>query len=1068
MVEASFKAKQPAAHTLLAPVAGVVTAAGAISGSRRSATHGRRRHQARGARARRRVFDQLVDVAIRSPAERTSRRLEPLVSKINHSGKDFAEMTDADLQNVATALRNRATSGEALDALLPEAFALVREASDRVLGLRHYDVQLMGGAVLHEGGVAEMATGEGKTLVGILPAFLNALSGKGVHVITVNNYLALRDAEWVGQPLRFLGLSVAAVQPDMSVEERRRAYGCDVTYVTNVELCFDYLKDQMVMETAELRLRQHDPFNFAIIDEVDSILIDEARTPLILSGQAEQPSPKYASAREVAQALQRTRHYTLEEKQRTCTLTEDGVEKAEQLLDKKDLFDPSDPWAQYIVNALKAKEFYARDRQYIVRNGEVIIVDEFTGRSMPGRRWSRGLHQAVEAREGVQVQAEQVTHASVTYPSFFRQYTKVAGMTGTAVTEAEELLTGLGLEVSVLPTHRPCRRVDAADVVFASDGARWRAVARAVAEAHCAGRPVLVGTTSVEHSELLSNRLRDLGVPHKVLNAKPDSAAREAEIIAGSGRLGAVTIATNMAGRGTDIILGGDATVFARLRVREVLYPMLFPGATKEKAALWTAPDGLYPAKLSESLVEKLRTAATDVAQLWSEAGQFSELEAGERLARVCGRGASLEASVEATLRDTFWAAAHEFDKSVIAERKQVSELGGLLVVGTQRHDARRIDNQLRGRAGRQGDPGESRFFLSLGDKIFRVFGDDSLQAMATVSSGDEPLELPLLANALDRAQLAVEDHLRDERKQVCDYDQVMEEQRRVLYDLRRRVLLDSDENVEDTMLKFSDQTMEEIANEIVPDTSQPVERWNVVRLAQKMSRMLLGIMDVPEAILQSREASLRSFAEGGKGGSQGHAAMVQWMQAEARKAIAHKEALIDEHGPGLRHGVRRVIMLNQIDRRWARHLNTMDAVQDAVTLRGYGQRNPLTEFKLEGYKLFLKMMATIRGNAVYYIFLFKPQPLVPLTSERLKEVAGPAPEPCGGSEIDAALEQQVLQAMRSSGAQGMVPVDRILGRLRDAELVTRGAQLRFLASLQGVSLLEDEFAKMFFVSWAT
>ncbi|CAN1199248.1 Protein translocase subunit SECA1, chloroplastic [Linum perenne] len=558
--------------------------------------------------------------------------------------------------------------------MLQEAFALVREASKRVLGLRPFDVQLIGGMVLHKGEIAEMKTGEGKTLVAILPAVLNALSGKGVHVVTVNDYLARRDCEWVGQVPRFLGLKVGLIQQNMTSEQRRENYLCDITYVTNSELGFDYLRDNLATSVEELVLRR---FNYCVIDEVDSILIDEARTPLIISGPAEKPSDRYYKAAKIAAAFERDIHYTVDEKQKNVLLTEQGYEDSEEILNLKDLYDPREQWAMYILNAIKAKELFLRDVNYIVRGKEVFIVDEFTGRVMQGRRWSDGLHQAVEAKEGLPIQNETITLASISYQNFFLQFPKLCGMTGTAATESTEFESIYKLKVTIVPTNKPMIRKDDSDVVFRATVGKWRAVVVEISRMHKTGRPVLVGTTSVEQSDALSVQLQEAEIPHEVLNAKPENVEREAEIVAQSGRLGAVTIATNMAGRGTDIILGGN-----------------------------------------------------------------------------------------------------------------VISAGGLHVVGTERHESRRIDNQLRGRSGRQGDPGSSRFFLSLEDNIFRIFGGDRIQGlMRAFRVEDLPIESQMLTKALDEAQRKVENYFFDIRKQLFEYDEVLNSQRDRVYSERRRAL---------------------------------------------------------------------------------------------------------------------------------------------------------------------------------------------------------------------------------------------------------------------------------------
>lgn len=963
--------------------------------------------------------------------------------------------------------------------LLPQAFALVRETSERVLGLRHFDVQLMGGILLHEGGIAEMATGEGKTLVAILPSFLNSLSGLGVHVVTTNDYLARRDAEWVGQPLRFLGTSVGVIQSGMKSEQRKQAYACDVTYVTNSELGFDYLRDQLAVQPSELVLRAREPFHYAIVDEADSVLIDEGRTPLVVSAKAERPSEKYAIAKALAESLSRPAHYTLEEKERLCTLTDEGLEEAARCLRKEDLFDPQDPWAPFVVNALNAKEFYKRDKQYIVKDCKVVIVDEFTGRAMVGRRWSSGLHQAVEAKEGVQIEAEEVTLASISYQSLFRLFGRLSGMTGTATTEATEFTEIYNLKVSVVPTNLPCQRLDEDDLIYASDSAKWRAVACEIETVHRTGRPVLIGTTSVENSERLARRLDEVQVPYRLLNARPEYVAREAEIIAASGRRGAVTISTNMAGRGTDIVLGGNSDMLAQLRVREELFPLLFP----ERSGEWAMPPGVYPAELSVRTQSLLCSAAESTAAGWlatstdttATASGLTEVQAGEQLSRVCkARGSS--GRHEQALQEAYHHVESEFAAVTEAERKDVLALGGLYVIGTERHESRRIDNQLRGRAGRQGDPGEARFFLSLTDKVLSVFGGDALKSAVSIggSLGDVPLSSPLLSGALDEAQKQVEGFFYGIRKEVFEYDQVMDKQRRVLYGLRQRALLDLDEGLAATMRAFNDQNIEELVEQQLGkvDLGQPVEHWPLEKIAKNLSTMLMGSLAVaPE--------QLREVAGTAGGGAAGAAALREWAKEESREAIESKERAIDLDGAGLQHAVRRQILLMQVDQFWRRHLQNMDYLRTSVKLRAYGQQNPLVEYKREAYQAFVGMMSRIRRNAVFYLFNFQPRPLALVTRERLAAITGQQPPVHPPQALQAMgthaktavadLSVEVQRRLRVDGARArdgklLLPLSELGDTFEEAGLLERGEQLRWTAWAEGLELLEDEFAKAVYV----
>ncbi|CAN1236399.1 Protein translocase subunit SECA1, chloroplastic [Linum grandiflorum] len=773
--------------------------------------------------------------------ESTRQQYSQTVGLVNRLEPEISSLSDSGLRDRTSGLKQRAQQGESLDSLLPEAFALVREASKRVLGLRPFDVQLIGGMVLHKGEIAEMKTGEGKTLVAILPAVLNALSGKGVHVVTVNDYLARRDCEWVGQVPRFLGLKVGLIQQNMTSEQRRENYLCDITYVTNSELGFDYLRDNLATSVEELVLRR---FNYCVIDEVDSILIDEARTPLIISGPAEKPSDRYYKAAKIATAFEKDIHYTVDEKLKNVLLTEQGYEDSEEILNLKDLYDPREQWAMYILNAIKAKELFLRDVNYIVRGKEVFIVDEFTGRVMQGRRWSDGLHQAVEAKEGLPIQNETITLASISYQNFFLQFPKLCGMTGTAATESTEFESIYKLKVTIVPTNKPMIRKDDSDVVFRATVGKWRAVVVEISRMHKTGRPVLVGTTSVEQSDSLSGQLQEAGIPHEVLNAKPENVEREAEIVAQSGRLGAVTIATNMAGRGTDIILGGN-----------------------------------------------------------------------------------------------------------------VISAGGLHVVGTERHESRRIDNQLRGRSGRQGDPGSSRFFLSLEDNIFRIFGGDRIQGlMRAFRVEDLPIESQMLTKALDEAQRKVENYFFDIRKQLFEYDEVLNSQRDRVYSERRRAL--ESDNLQSLIVEYAELTMDDILEANI-GSDAPSESWDLEKLIAKVQQYCYLLNDLTPDLLRSQ---CSSYAE-----------LRDYLRLRGREAYLQKRDTVEEEAPGLMKEAERFLILNNIDRLWKEHLQSIKFVQQAVGLRGYAQRDPLIEYKLEGYNLFLDMMARIRRNVIYSIYQFKP-----------------------------------------------------------------------------------------------
>ncbi|MGK7914122.1 MAG: preprotein translocase subunit SecA [Prochloraceae cyanobacterium] len=923
------------------------------------------------------------------PNARKLKKFQPLVTEINLLEEDIQELSDEQLKQKTIEFKQQLEKAETerereeiLDEILPEAFAVVREAGVRVLGMRHFDVQLLGGIVLHKGQIAEMKTGEGKTLVATLPAYLNGLTGKGVHIVTVNDYLARRDAEWMGQVHRFLGLSVGLIQAGMSHPERQRNYSCDITYTTNSELGFDYLRDNMSTSMAEVVQR---PFNYCIIDEVDSVLIDEARTPLIISGQVERPTEKYLKAAEVAQFLvkqtdEKEGHYEVDEKARNVLVTDEGFAEAEQLLGVKDLYDSENPWAHYIFNAIKAKELFTNDVNYIVRNGEVVIVDEFTGRVLAGRRWSDGLHQAIEAKERVEIQNETQTLATITYQNFFLLYPKLAGMTGTAKTEETEFEKVYNLQVTIIPTNLPSKRGDMSDVVYKTESAKWKSVAEECAEMYEVGRPVLVGTTSVEKSELLSALLQQREVPHNLLNARPENVERESEIVAQAGRKGALTIATNMAGRGTDIILGGNVDYMARLKVREYLMPKIVkpeeeedlvaslpgvggrkrpqgfdPNLSGQKLKTWRVSPEIFPTKLSSTTEEMLKETVKFAVQEYGEQS-LQELEAEEKIA-IAGENAPTDDPVIEKLREVYKAIRSEYEQYTGKEHEEVVQLGGLHVIGTERHESRRIDNQLRGRAGRQGDPGSTKFFLSLEDNLLRIFGGDRVAGLMNMFRVEEdmPIESGMLTRSLEGAQKKVETFYYDTRKQVFEYDEVMNNQRRAIYAERRRVLEGLD--LKEQVIGYAEKTMGEIVDAYVnPDL--PPEEWDLDNLVSKVQEFVYLMQDVEPKDLENFTVSeIKTF-----------------LHEEVRKAYDLKEAQIEQIQPGLMRQAERFFILQQIDTLWRDHLQAMDALRESIGLRGYGQKDPLIEYKQEGYEMFLEMMIDIRRNVVYSLFQFQPQ----------------------------------------------------------------------------------------------
>ncbi|WP_396448084.1 preprotein translocase subunit SecA, partial [Actinomadura sp.] len=821
----------------------------------------------------------VIDKILRAGEGKTLRKLKKLADQVNSIEEDFLEMSDAELRELTDKYRERIADGETLDDLLPEAFATAREAARRVLGQRHYDVQVMGGAALHLGNIAEMKTGEGKTLTCVLPAYLNALSGDGVHVVTVNDYLAKRDAEWMGRVHQFLGLDVGVILPQMTPDERRAAYNCDITYGTNNEFGFDYLRDNMAWSLEECVQRGH---NYAIVDEVDSILIDEARTPLIISGPAEQNSKWYAEFAKIAPRLKRAElistagqvdeygpgDYEVNEKKRTVGITESGVEKVEDWLGIDNLYDSvNTPLVSFLNNALKAKELYKRDKDYVVMNGEVLIVDEFTGRILHGRRYNEGMHQAIEAKEGVPIKDENQTLATITLQNYFRLYKKLSGMTGTAVTEAAEFNKTYKIGVVPIPTNKPMIREDVADVVYKTEQAKFEAVVDDIAERHEKGQPVLVGTTSVEKSEKLSKMLKRRGIPHQVLNAKHHE--QESAIVAEAGRKGGVTVATNMAGRGTDIMLGGNPDFRADLELHQ---------------------RGLSPLETPE-----------EYEAAWPEA---------------------LEKAKEA----------------VKGEHEEVVELGGLYVLATERHESRRIDNQLRGRSGRQGDPGESRFYLSLEDDLMRLFNSARVESIMTRLNipDDTPIESKIVTNAIKSAQSQVEQQNFEMRKNVLKYDEVLNRQRKVIYAERRKVL--EGEDLHEQVRRMIDEV---VAGYVAGATAEGfAEEWDLDKLWKAFKQLYPISITVDELIEEA----------GGDISGLDAETLAEKIREDAQAAYDKRE---EELGSDVMRELERRVVLSVLDRKWREHLYEMDYLQEGIGLRAMAQRDPLVEYQREGYDMF-------------------------------------------------------------------------------------------------------------------
>jgi preprotein translocase subunit SecA len=822
--------------------------------------------------------------------DREMKRIRPIVDQINALEPQMQALSDDQLKAKTPEFQNRLKNGETVHDILPEAFAVCREASKRVLGMRHYDVQMIGGIVLNRGAISEMRTGEGKTLVATLPVYLNALTGKGVHVVTVNDYLARRDAEWMGRLYTWLGLTTGIIAHGLSDQERKTMYRCDITYCTNNELGFDYLRDNMKFDLEDYVQRE---LHYAIVDECDSILIDEARTPLIISGPAEASTDKYVTVNKIIPHLKRDVDFTMEEKSKTASLTEEGNSKVEKLLELENLYDPRNiDLLHHVFQALKAHHLYRLDVEYMIKDGEIVIVDEFTGRLMPGRRWSDGLHQAIEAKEGVEVKNENQTLATITFQNYFRMYDKVSGMTGTADTEAVEFKKIYELEVSVIPTNKPIKRDDQEDVVYKTEVAKFKAIAADVKERSAKGQPILVGTVSIEKSEALSDALKREGVKHDVLNAKAHE--REAEIVAQAGRKGTVTIATNMAGRGTDIVLGGNAEVMAKKAVDDEASPEYAEALKKFKA-------------LTES------------------------------------------------------------------ERQDVVNAGGLYIIGTERHESRRIDNQLRGRSGRQGDPGESRFYLSLEDGLMRIFNGERIQKIMSMLNipEDEPITAKMVTNAIEGAQRKVEGHHFDVRKHLLDYDDVMNKQRTVIYRMRRQVLEGKD--VERTILDMLGDVTSSLLDTHVPELGKK-EEWNLEGLNTALSQQFGFRLDFPDGTNSE--------------------AITKAVSAAVKDTFERQKANMSQFFPQ----VQKMVLLQSIDHHWKEHLQVIDKLKEGINLRGYASKDPLIEYKKEAFSAFENLNNIIKADVIEKIMKVQ---LVAQEGGAEQVLEGLRPESADLSELD-------------------------------------------------------------------
>ena len=838
-------------------------------------------------------------------SQRELKSIYPIVDKITALEPEYKALTDAQLQAKTPEFKERLANGETLDDILPEAFAAVREAADRVLGMRPYPVQLVGGIVLHQGRIAEMKTGEGKTLVATLPAYLNALTGEGVHIVTVNDYLAKRDSEWMGKVHRFMGLTVGLIIHDMTKEQRQKAYQADITYGTNNEMGFDYLRDNMAIYANEQVQRGH---AFAIVDEVDSILIDEARTPLIISGMGEKSTQMYDMAESFAARLKKyvvaetddkeeedvniDADYIVDEKARTCSLTARGIKKAEEFFHLDNLSDPENSTTAHHINqAIKAHGIMKRDVDYVVKDGEVVIVDEFTGRLMFGRRYSEGLHQAIEAKEHLSVQRESKTLATITFQNYFRLYRKLSGMTGTALTEEEEFATIYALDIIEIPTNRPIARIDNEDSVYKTENGKYHAVIRQVKECHAKGQPVLVGTVSIEKNELLGKMLTREGIKHNLLNAKNHE--REAEIVAQAGQFGAVTVATNMAGRGTDIMLGGNAEYMAKNDLR--------------KAGL-----------TDELIAEATGYAETDNEEILNARKLFAE-KLAQHKAEIAG------------------------------EAEKVRAAGGLFIIGTERHDSRRIDNQLRGRAGRQGDPGASRFFLSLEDDLMRIFGGERVQGLMDTLGLDEdmPIENKLITNTIESAQKKLEASNFAIRKQVLQYDDVMNQQREIIYKQRQMVL--DGEDISDKLHEMMKQSIDETCESFL--SGETADDWDFAALRRHYLNWLCLPTDFNYTAEQLNDLKREDVAK-----------------VLYERGMSILESKEQKYGAPMMRELERICLLRNVDSKWMEHIDNMDQLKQGMSLRGYGQRDPIVEYRIEGFAMFDEMIATIREDAVHML----------------------------------------------------------------------------------------------------
>ena len=865
-------------------------------------------------------------------------KYQSFINQINTLEADLKELTDSELRAKSLKLKKQYDANQNLDALIPESFALTREASLRTLGLRHFDVQLIGGLVLNDQKIAEMKTGEGKTLVATLPAFLNALTRKGVHIVTVNDYLANRDQVSMGQIYRFLGLNTGLIQEGISTFERRENYNADITYVTNYEVTFDFLRDNMALNLSDVVLR---PFNYCIIDEVDSILIDEAQTPLIISNNIQTPIEKYIVAAEITDYLELNTHYKVDEKNKNVILTEEGSKQIEKILSIQDLYDPRDPWIPYIINALKANALYFNNVHYIVQNNRIIIVDEFTGRIMPDRRWGDGLHQAIEAKERLQIRQKTETVAAITYQNFFLLYPKLSGMTGTGKTAEVEFEKIYNLSVKEIPTARPTQRKDFPDLIYKDQFSKWNAIAQACNKISSTGQPILIGTTTVEKSEMLAQLLNEYKLSYQILNAKPENVRRESEIVAQAGKKGSITIATNMAGRGTDIILGGNIN----FRIQKKLYDILTLSKNYKLSKSTSFLDSFLINQFegsSHKFLSVLMSLINDQKFL-----KFSDLD----ILRILRENDCISipvTSYQCSIRFLINELVFCNKKTQEQENKIVKNLGGLYIIGTERNDSRRVDNQLRGRCGRQGDPGASRFFLSLDDNLLRLFGGPKIQNfMQTQIPDDSPLESKFITKSLDSAQERVEERAYQQRKNLFDYDDVLNKQRNIVYHERKKILESA--SVQKNIFAYGEQIITEILLELREEKFCNQETISLIENLFGKNLIINQIKDSSSFIndYDLYELKIYLFNE-------------FWLTYQS------KIVELSVYGDGIVETLERSIILINTDRIWREHLQKMTLLREAVGWRGYGQRNPLYEYKQDAFYMFETREELLRHLVIY------------------------------------------------------------------------------------------------------